>query len=168
MSGSEWTIVGAFRQATRHYKKHWIALTLVTALFVVVPLSISKLSKAAFAILLTDPSYTWLLGFGLDLIMLVVGPYLGIGFGRMHLRVVRGERPSATHFRTDRRTFGRILITTFLCGVPTVIGLVLGVVPGLVLMCGFAFANALVVDQQMKPLDAIKASWNMADRKSVV
>lgn len=88
-----------------------------------------------------------------------VGAFLIVGLLRVCLDAARGRTPQlGTLFLGGDRflpMLGLYLLMTVVIG----IGLLLLVVPGVVLMLGFAFAPFYIVDANLGPVAAMRASW---------
>jgi uncharacterized membrane protein len=87
---------------------------------------------------------------------------------RATLMIVRGERLEASRVMS-LENFGPYVLTGLLVAVLTLVGLILCVIPGLAVLFFTIFWGYFVVDKNMKPVEAITASFNLVkDNAGVV
>jgi uncharacterized membrane protein len=103
------------------------------------------------------------LGFNLlsNLVGLLVGAYMAGGYYTIALKGARGQPSTFGDVFAGGRWFGKMLIATILFAILYVIGFVLCVVPGIIVGCGLAIFQPLIVDQDLSSVDALKRSWEM-------
>ena len=93
-------------------------------------------------------------------IQLVVQSAISIILIRAVLMVVDGKQiDTAALFSSDN--LGPYIIGSILISIGTIIGLVLCVIPGLIFLFLTYFWNFFIVDKNMEPVDAIKASIDL-------
>lgn len=90
--------------------------------------------------------------------ILVTGP-LFVGLAYLALRAVRGFDPELEDLLAGFRRYVNAVGGMLLYGFAVVVGLLLLIVPGLVAMVRLSFTPYLIVDRELGPLDAVKASW---------
>jgi uncharacterized membrane protein len=90
--------------------------------------------------------------------ILVTGP-LVVGLAYLSLRAVRGFEPELDDLLAGFRRYVAAAGGMLLYGLAVTVGLVLLVVPGLVAMVRLSFTPYIIVDRELDPLDALRASW---------
>jgi uncharacterized membrane protein len=90
---------------------------------------------------------------------LVVGSFLNVGLTRIFLQIARGETPAFGTLFSGADRLGPMLLSTILVGMVVGLGFVLLIVPGIVLALGLSLSQFYVVDADMGPMRAMKASW---------
>ncbi len=115
----------------------------------------------------TDPVMLLLivvLAFGVMAVGLLIGPPLRAGYDLTMLRLVRDD--DSVQFGdlfAGFSKFGPVVITGFLFIVIVTIGTLLCLVPGLILALGLWPAFLLVMEDDLAPVDALKAAWALTD-----
>ena len=79
---------------------------------------------------------------------------------RATLMIIRGEKLEASRVMSMENV-GNYFLTALLVGVLTFVGLILCVLPGIAVMFFSMFWGYFVVDKNMKPVEAITASFNL-------
>ncbi|MDL9936157.1 hypothetical protein QSJ18_05335 [Gordonia sp. ABSL1-1] len=102
--------------------------------------------------------------FLLYLVFIVALFYLQASIISGAVRVANGEPVTASSFLVPTR-FGPVLITAIIVGVITSIGMALFVIPGLIAIFFLQFAVVATIDRGLSPIDAIKASFDVAKCK---
>lgn len=90
----------------------------------------------------------------------VVAPFFDVGYTRMLLVAARGGTPQFATIFSGADRFLPVLACNFLRIVGVLLGFVALVVPAFILGCGWAFAIFYVVDADMGPVQALRASWD--------
>lgn len=90
--------------------------------------------------------------------ILVTGP-LVVGLAYLALRAVRGFDPQLGDLLAGFRTYVAAVGGMLVYALAVLVGLLLLVVPGLVAAVRLSFTPFLIVDREMAPVDAVKASW---------
>jgi uncharacterized membrane protein len=94
--------------------------------------------------------------------LLVLAPMTwGMYYG--FLKAVRGEKVEIKDIFAFSRNYGNVVLAYLLMNIIIGIGVMLLIVPGIVFACKLAFVPYLVIDKNMKAMDALKTSWNMTD-----
>jgi len=102
-----------------------------------------------------------LVSFAVGILGWVVQTYLSLGFIRLFLRTVRQEGPEIGDLFTGGRWLVPGIIASLLVGAGVGLGMLLLIVPGVILALGWMFAQLLIVDKDMGPIEAMKTSWRM-------
>ena len=90
--------------------------------------------------------------------ILVTGPLL-VGLAWLALRAVRGLEPELDDLFEGFRHYPDAVGGMLVYGLAVTVGLILLVVPGLIAMVRLAFTPYLIVDRELGPIEAVKASW---------
>lgn len=98
-----------------------------------------------------------LLGF----LSFMVQTYLGLGFIRLFLAIVRGQPATFGLLFSGGPFFLKGLLTNILASIIVGIGSCLCLVPGIIAGLGLSFSLLLVVDQQLGAVTAIQESWRL-------
>jgi uncharacterized membrane protein len=94
-----------------------------------------------------------------QLIAMPVQAYMLGGINHFALRVCRGERPELNAVFGGGPFFLPMLGGQLLYTFGAAAGLVLCVVPGVILTCGWLFYQQFIVDKGLGPIEALTASW---------
>ena len=108
-----------------------------------------------------DPSTAPLMGLVTSVVELVLGAFFGVGMLRIFISAIRGQSPSFGTLFSGGDRFLPMLGTQLLYGLAIGLGFLALIIPGIILALGLAMAPYLCVDQNMSPVDALKASWDM-------
>jgi len=92
-------------------------------------------------------------------LQLSVDSFFNVGLTRMLLVAARGGTPAFGTLLLGWDRFLAVLASNLLRWVALTVGLVLFVVPGLILAYGLAFTTFFVVDANLGPIEALRASW---------
>jgi hypothetical protein len=96
-----------------------------------------------------------------SIISLLMGAYIGAGILNFALQVARGQRPSFGVVFSGGRWFLSMLGLQIVLGIAVSFGFLLCLLPGIYLALRFAVAQAVVVDENLGPIDAMKRSWEL-------
>ncbi len=90
---------------------------------------------------------------------------IGIDGGVMlfWLRLVRGQDAQLKHVRGVMPLMVPLVLTDILAMFAIFGGYLAVIIPGIMLMLGFQFVGLIVLDKNLRYLDALKASWRIAD-----
>jgi len=100
-----------------------------------------------------------ILGAIFALVTLALGAFVAPGLIKIHLAAARGESPEFGLLFSGGDRLLPFLGAYFLMGIAVSIGYVFLIVPGVILALGLSLTFFFVVDQNMGPIDALKASW---------
>lgn len=103
---------------------------------------------------------TELLTLVLVAVILVVAQILAAGMIRGSLAVAEG-RAFETSDLFDFSKVGPILVTSLLVGAITLVGTILCIIPGIIASFLLSYALYFVIDKDMAPIDAVKASYEL-------
>lgn len=97
----------------------------------------------------------------ISIITIFIQVLLNVGVIAIVLKLVDGQRPAFKELFTTIKPYLQFILVTILISVIVGLGLILLIVPGIVLAIGLQYATYLVVDKNMKAIEAIKRSWEM-------
>ena len=98
---------------------------------------------------------------------LISGP-LALGITGYFLRVSRNGDAILNDMFAGFKNFGNALLANLLVGLLTALAMILLIVPGVIVACGYAQVNRIMHDNpSMSGTDAMKASWQLMDGKKM-
>lgn len=110
-------------------------------------------------ILLTDEiSITYMLG---SLAISIFLTPLTIGQNYYMLKFVRNEDPQINDLWKPFSKFVPIIITIFLMALLISIGYIFFIIPGIILIFGFSMTTYILADNELRPVETLKESWNL-------
>jgi uncharacterized membrane protein len=95
------------------------------------------------------------------IISLVVGAAVQSAYLGGVLDIANGEQVSFGNF-FQPRNIGRVIVAGLIVGVITTIGVILCVIPGLIASIMLMFTVVALIDRNLAPMDAVKASFNIS------
>jgi uncharacterized membrane protein len=98
------------------------------------------------------------------IVMVVVGAAIQSAYISGVLDIANGQQVTYGSFFKPRNV-GNVIIAGLIVGILTSIGLALCVIPGLVVMIFTLFTIVALLDRNLSPVDAIKASFDVAKAK---
>jgi uncharacterized membrane protein len=178
--GAPYSVGDAFSWAWNKFSKNAVPLivaTLVYGLVLVVLQTIINLVSAA----VSPPDYS---SYGSDgigfsfaysmtgagsiivsiigwLLSLIVGAALQSAYIGGVLDIANGQQVSVGSFFTPRN-IGNVIIAGLIVGIVTTIGLFLCVIPGLIASIMLMFTVVALLDRNLSPVDAVKASFDLS------
>ena len=160
-----WDVGDAVKSGWEIYKAHWAPLTfgyfVVTLIGMVPQQAAPVLAKAG---VLEESSRTYFaVHVPLMIIAWLIGEFFMAGFIHAALRAVRTRNATFGDFFAAGGRFVPFVVMSFLKFCAIFFGFVLLIVPGVILMLGFANASFYVIDQNLGPIAALKASWESSD-----
>ncbi|HLK37634.1 MAG TPA: hypothetical protein VKU41_12830 [Polyangiaceae bacterium] len=156
-----WSTGEVFPLAWARFKEAWPALVLS---YFIATFATNVVSQAPNLIVLIaglDPRS----GAGLAvrgaslLVALPLSVFLQVGLTRIWLATARGEAPRVEQLFSGADRLLPMLGYLVLFGLAVCLGLVFFIVPGVILAVGLGFGQYYVVDTNLGPVDALKASW---------
>ena len=142
-----------FKSSWEKYKQNFVLLSITSIIYL---LFVMGSAHILFRMIPIGPSLAW--GSISQVIFSLVSLFLTVGFFKIAMEIV--DHKSANWI--DLFKNGRFLITYFVtyllfCLIVSV-GLILLIVPGLIWAVQFSFYPLLVIDRNLGPIDALKAS----------
>lgn len=160
-----WEVGDAIKSGWEIYKAHWAPLTFgyfVVTLIGMVPQQVAPV--LAEVGVLEEKSMVY---YALHAPLLIVGwltsEFLMAGFVRAALKALRTNNATFGDFFAAGGRFIPFLVMSSLRTAATLVGLLFLVVPGVIVSLGFANAPFYVMDQNLGPIAALKASWHSAE-----
>ncbi len=99
--------------------------------------------------------------------LLVTGP-LALGTAGYFLKVSRGDNAELNNMFDGFKNFGNALLANLLVVLLTFLAMILLIVPGIIVACGYSQVNRIMHDNpQMSGTDAMKESWKLMDGKKM-
>ena len=92
-----------------------------------------------------------------------IGAFFEVGLTKIWLAAARGSAPEFGELFSGGPRYFAMLGYKMLSALVVGLGLMAFVVPGVILAMGFKFGSFYVVDQEMGPVEAMKASWEATD-----
>lgn len=156
-----WQIGEVIGHAWRMFKVSWPTLVFtqfLSGLLGGIPNYVPGILVATHAVELHTSEY-WTIYSVCILLGLIVTTFFTGGMVKVWCAAARGQTPEFGDMFAGGSRFLPLLATLFLTILAVLLGYVLLIVPGIILGLGVAFAQFYVVDQNMGPVDALKASW---------
>ncbi|MEM7145868.1 MAG: GYF domain-containing protein [Verrucomicrobiota bacterium] len=97
----------------------------------------------------------------LQIVENLVSVFLGIGAAIFGLKMVRRENPEISNLFAGGPHFWSVLLATILFVMMVMVGLLLLIVPGIFLAVRFGQFQWAIIDQNLGPIEGLKASWEM-------
>lgn len=108
----------------------------------------------------TDPIFSTLFSIG-SLVGLALQAFFQVGLVRLNLAAARGQTPELSQVFSGGSRFLPMLGAMLLHMILVSVGMMLLVVPGIVLLLGLGMYPYFVVEREMAPVEALKASWEL-------
>lgn len=143
------------------FKPNWATLVftfLLGGFIASVPRMIPGLLVGAQVISQQDDSY-WPIFGACTLVGILIQAFFQVGLTKIWLDVARGATPSFGDMFAGGSRYVPMLGAMLLQALAIMIGYVMLIVPGVILALGLSLTQFYVVDRNMGPIDAMKASW---------
>ncbi len=156
-----WEIGEVLGHAWNVFKPNWATLVfsfLLGRLIGGLPNYIPAVVVATRAVEQGSETY-WVIYSICTFIGLLVGAFFQVGFVKIWLAAARGMTPEFGDLFSGGGRYFAMLGTMFLVLLAILLGYLALIVPGVILALGLSFSYFYVVDQNMGPIEAMKASW---------
>jgi hypothetical protein len=156
-----WEIGEVVSQAFEAFKANWVVLVFsmlivgVLVMILIVPLGV----LVATGVIEVNSVEYWGVYSASVFLILTLDAFLYVGLYRIALVAARGQRPEFGLLFSGGDRFLAMLGTLWLSFLIVAFGYALLVVPGIILGLGLSMSLMFVVDQNLGPVDALKASW---------
>jgi uncharacterized membrane protein len=160
-----WEIGEVLSAAFEAFKNNWVVLVfapIITGVLIMPAFIPMIVLIATGAIDVNSPEYYGVYSLTM-LITVVLEAFFYVGLFRLALGAARGERVEFGGLFSGASRFLPMLGAIFLVLIPVYFGFLLLIVPGVILALGLYMTTMFVVDQNMGPIDAMKASWAATD-----
>jgi hypothetical protein len=160
-----WDVGDAIKSGWELYKAHWAPLTfgyLVVMILGGAPGQVAQV-LAQVGVLENGSSAYYAVYVPLSIVGWLVAEFFAAGFTHAALRAVRTNDVSFGDFFAGGGRYLSFVAMSFLRSFAIVLGLVCFVVPGVIVGLGFANAPFFVMDQNLGPVAALKASWQVSE-----
>ncbi len=157
-----WEVGEVIGAAFEVFKANWVVLVfahLLGGVLAAVPSFVPTILVLSDAVDVNSIEY-WAIYSGSMCLVLTLDAFLYVGLWRISLAAARGERPEFALLFSGGNRFLAMFGTFWLLALAVTVGYAFLVVPGVILALGLGMSMLFVVDQNMGPIDAMKASWN--------
>ncbi len=148
-------ISDSFRTAWDVFKKEWIVVYAVQLL----PLAVAFI----YNILMSTAEEGSVLSMVWALAYLVIQFVVSMGLIKAYLEITRGKKVNMETFSSVTPKILKFIAAQFLMMFIILGGFLLFVIPGIIFSIKFMFTPYLIVDKDMGPIEALKASAKMTD-----
>lgn len=158
-----WTATGLLSMGWERFKKApglTIVAFLVTMILGQAPGMCPRVLEISGVLERGDMTLTFL-SLGASIVGWVLTAFLHGGLLNTYLKIARGEEATFGDVFSGGTWFLPMLGATFLSTLAIMFGFVALIVPGIMLSIGLAFTTYFVVDQNMGPVEAMSASWQV-------
>lgn len=145
----------------RQFMKYFLELFLITIILIIVQAPLGGLGALSDG---HGPAVVFLLFFlqmfVLAYLILLVAP-INYGVSYLFLKAMRNEKFEIKEMFIGFEHYLNVVLANILVGFLVSLAMFFLIVPGIIVACRLAFVKYLVIDRQLDPIDAIKASWRM-------
>jgi hypothetical protein len=160
-----WTVGEAIRLGWETYKGSWAPLTLgyfVVTLIGMIPGQIAPVLSTAGVLEPKSITY-YALHAPLSIFGWLLAEFFTAGFTRAALNATRTGHASFGDFFGAASRYLSFVVASMLRSLATMVGLLFLIVPGIIVSLGLVNAPYYVIDQNLGPIEALKASWRSTD-----
>ncbi len=158
-----WETEEVLAYAWASFKACWaplVAAQLVTGLFTAIPELVPMYAILTKRVRPYSREY-FVLDVPVTIVALALHSFFQVGLTRMWLAVARGKTPELAELFGGGRRYPAMLASTFLVLLAVWTGSMFCIVPGVILGLGLTFSSFFVVDQELGPTAAMRASWRL-------
>lgn len=143
----------AFISSWQKYKQNFVTLSITSIIYL---LFVTGSAHILFKMIPIGPSLAW--GSISQLIFSLVGLFLTVGFFKIATEIVDNKNTNWTDLFKNGRFLITYFITHIIFALIVLVGLILIIVPGIMWAVQFSFYPLFVIDRNLGPIDALKAS----------
>jgi hypothetical protein len=160
-----WEIGEVINNAFEAFKANWVVLVFSPLLagLLIMPAFVPFIILIATGSVEPLSAEYWLAYSGSYLLMLIPGSFFYAGLYKIALSAARGERPDFGLLFSGGNRFIAMLGTSYVLVFLVLLGYAFLIVPGVILALGLSMSVMYVIDQNMGPIDAMKASWSATE-----
>jgi uncharacterized membrane protein len=156
-----WEIGEVLSAAWEAFKPNWVVLVFslfLVGVLMIIPAMVPVILVVAGAIEVGSVEYAAVYS-GSMIVMMTIVSFLAVGLARIALAAARGQRPEFGLLFGGGDRFLPMLGTILCLNILTYVGFAFLIVPGVILHLGLYSSVWFVIDQNLGPVDALKASW---------
>lgn len=153
------TIKEVFSEGWRYTKEHlgfligyFLIMTIVSILFSLIGDNFQEKEK-------------FLVAFVVHVIGMIVGVYMQMGFYNSALMITSWMKPTFDQMYSNGGHFVSFLVANILLELMILVGFILLIVPGFYLLARFGLVPFFVLDQNLGPIEALKAASKASEGK---
>ena len=155
------TVGESYRYGWKQFIKYFLELFLISIIVILVQAPFGGLGAFGNGF---GPTVLFLMFFlqmfVLAYAILLVAP-IDYGASYAFLKGMRNEKVEIKDMFIGFEHYLNVVLANILVGFLVGIGMFFLIVPGIIVACRLAFVRYLVIDRQLDPVEAIKASWRM-------
>lgn len=155
------TVGDAYAHGWKQFIKYFLELFLISIIVIIVTAPLGGLGAVTNG---HGPAIMFLVFFlqlfVLAYALLFLAP-IDYGASYAFLKGVRNEKVEIRDMFSGFENYLNVVLANILTGFLIGIGFFFLIIPGIIIACRLAFVRYLVIDRQLDPIDAIKASWRM-------
>lgn len=141
-----------YQKAFATYKLHWKFLVPITLIAGLIQYGLNFLTNQFTQPALAIPS---------SLISLAINTTVTVGLINVYLKLHQTNSADYPDLYSKLHLVGKMILVNLLYGLITTVGLILLIVPGLIWALKYMFFPFLIVDKNLNPMEAIKASGRL-------
>ena len=155
------TVGGSYGYGWKQFKKYFLELFLISIIVILVQAPLGGLGIMTNGHGPAIMFFVFFLQlFVLAYAILFLAP-IDYGASYAFLKGIRNEKLEIRDMFSGFDNYLNVVLANILAGFLIGIGFFFLIIPGIIVACRFAFVRYLVIDRQLDPIDAIKASWRM-------
>lgn len=155
------TVGDSYAHGWKQFMKYFLELFLISIVLIIVLVPMGGFGAISNG---HGPAIMFLMFFlqifVLAYIILFLAP-VDYGASYAFLKGIRNEKVEIKDMFIGFENYLNVVLANILTGFLIGIGFFFLIVPGIIVACRLAFVRYLVIDRQLEPIDAIKASWRM-------
>jgi hypothetical protein len=145
-------IKALYQKAFATYKLHWKFLISITFVAGIIQYGLNYLTNQ-----FTQPA----LAIPFSLISLAINTTITVGLINVYLKLHDTNSADYPDLYSKLHLVGKMILSNLLYGLIITVGLILLIIPGLIWALKYLFFSFLIVDKNLNPVEAIKASGRL-------
>jgi len=155
---TNFSIKEAFKKAWELTKENILVLIGLTSIIAVISWILHVWAKGMERSLQEGDISKYALFIFIYIITLFLSMLAQIGYIKILLKLYDGEEVNPRDIFGYHNLLWNFLLQSILYGVIVIVGFILLIIPGIIFIIKYGYASYFVIDQNMKPIDAMKAS----------